>query len=163
MEQIEKQYTQEDYPAVELAYPIALSSYESIVKRIDALETRSQTIMAFAATLTVAVPGITAGRGLTFRSGWFITAIVLFCIANIIGVISRLKGDIALLSPFKIYQTELHKTEWEFKKDAIYWAGVNFEHNNSIVLQRHSLVILMSFIFLLEAAALAVWAASGLI
>jgi hypothetical protein len=78
-------------------------------------------------------------------------------------VISRLKGDIALLSPFKIYQTELHKTEWEFKKDAIYWAGINFEHNNNIVLQRHRLVILMSFIFLMEAAVLAVWVASGLI
>lgn len=162
MKQAENQSPQNQYPAVELAYPLAIASYESILKRIDALENRTQTLMAFAATLTVAVPAMTAGRGLKFSSGWFITALVLFGIANIIGVISRLKGDIALLSPQKIYQTELHKPDWEFKKDAIYWAGENFAHNNALILKRHRIIIYMSLIFFAEALALAVWAAGSL-
>lgn len=162
MEQFEGLQIEKDYPAVELAYPIAIASYENIIKRVDALENRTQNLMAFAATLTVAIPAMTAGRGLTYRSGWFITALILFGLANIVGITSRLKGDIALLSPQRIYQTELHKLDWEFKKDAIYWAGENFAHNNNVILGRNRLVILMSIIFLAEAAVLAVWASGSI-
>jgi hypothetical protein len=160
MEQVKSESISGLFPSVELAYPIAVASYESIIKRIDALENRTQTMMAFAATLTVAIPAMTAGRGLTFRSGWFITALVLFAVANVIGVVSRLRGDLLLLSPKVLFDNYLVCSDWEFKKETIFWAGNNFSHNNTLLLQRHRLVVWMNIIFSLEAVALAVWAAA---
>lgn len=162
MSELTLEQLQKDYPAVELVYPIAVSSYETIIKRIDALEARTQTIMAFAATLTVAIPSLTAGRGLSFRSGWFITALLLFVVALTLGMVSRLKGRITVLSPKNLYDNDLGKGEWEFKKDTIYYAGINFRHNNQLLLWRNQLVVWMSLIFCLEAVALAVWAAGAI-
>ena len=162
MEQVKIESVSDLFPSVELAYPIAVASYENIIKRIDALETRTQTMMAFAATLTVAIPAMTAGRGLKFTSGWFITALILFAIANAIGTISRLKGDLKLLSPKVLFDDYLACSDWEFKKETIYWAGENFSHNNNLLLERHRLVVWMNVIFSLEAAVLSVWAAAAI-
>lgn len=153
---------QENYPSVELAYPIAIASYETALKRLDALDNRVQTLMTFAATVMLAVPAVAANKGLSFKSGWFITALVLFLIANAFGIAARLRGHICLLSPETLYNEYLGLSEWEFKKDAIYWAGVNFKHNNNLILHRHRLMVMMLIFFLLEVEALAVWVAATL-
>ncbi len=156
--QAEKQSLQKRFPAVDLAYPIALSAYETILKRLDALDNRVQTTMAFAATITLAIPAITTGKGLTFRSHWFVAALVFYGIGNIIGVIARLKGMIVLPSPKEIFENYLDLSEWEFKKDTIFWAGENYRNNNKLLLLRSRLLNVMSLFFGAEVVSLAVWA-----
>jgi hypothetical protein len=50
------------YPGVELAYPLAASSYDVALKRFDAMDGRLQTILAFIVATSAAVPALAAGR-----------------------------------------------------------------------------------------------------
>ena len=149
----------DQYPAVELAYPLAQNAFETIFKRVDALENRIQSVMTVAVTITLAVPVATSGKGLSYREPLFVTGMVLFIIAISVGMTARLRGEFRVVDPTILYQESLHKSEWEFKKDLIYWLGVNLNHNNALLLQRASLLNWMSFLLAAEAVALAAWAA----
>lgn len=152
---------QEKYPSVELAYPLAIDAYKTALGRLDALDNRVHTIMAFSATVTLAIPVLTAGEGLQFTSGWFISSMIFFLIANTLGIVARIKGTIHLISPQVIFESYLDLSEWEFKKDTIYWSGKNYVHNNKVLMSRNLLLIFMVVIFFLEVVALAVWATAG--
>lgn len=145
----------EDYPSVELAYPIALSSYETLLKRVDAQESRAQAFLAFVVAITVAVPAIASAGGISLKSTWFFVAISLFVLSALINVFGRLHGDIYLINPARVYETELHKTPWQFRKDAIYFAGQDYQRNNALILRRHRLSVWMMAVFVAEVAALA--------
>lgn len=143
-----------DYPSVELAYPVALSSYETLLKRIDAQESRAQAFLAFVVAITVAVPAIASAGGISLKSPWFFVAVSLFVISALINVFGRLHGDIYLVDPGRVYETELHKTPWEFRKDAIFFAGQDFQRNNALIWRRHRLSVWMMALFVAEVAAL---------
>lgn len=49
------------YPSVELAYPFVKDSYDVLLKRIDALDGKIQTVISLALTVTLAIPVITVG------------------------------------------------------------------------------------------------------
>lgn len=149
-----------EYPGVELAYPLALASYDVAQKRYDALDNRLQTLIAAAVTISLAVPVLGQSRGLSFHSKWFIGAAGCFIAAMVLGVHARLSGKLEVINPMKMYRNWLHLSEWEFKKDAIYRAGEAFNENKRAI-DAKSRYGLLSFIgFLLEAILLAAWAAS---
>lgn len=150
---------QEQYPAVELAYPIALASYETVSKRADALDSRAQTLITFFSTITMAFPAITAGKGLSFRSPWFLGGMILFAVANAFGLLARLRGRLIVLDPKNIFDHYLTDNDWEFKKNTIFFAGENFQHNNKLILRRAFYLNLSCLFFAVEALALAAWAA----
>ena len=68
----------ENYPGIELAYPIAVESYEVAVKRLDLMDGRLQTILMFAATLMVAVASVGTARKADFQSLWFYLGMAFF-------------------------------------------------------------------------------------
>ncbi len=45
----------QEYPSVDLAYPFAISAYDLAQKRLDAMESRLQTLIGFAATATLGI------------------------------------------------------------------------------------------------------------
>src|SRR5688572_21643982 len=71
----------ETYPGVELAYPIAVASYDVALRRLDVMDGRLQTLMAFIVAVSAAVPSIAANRGIQFRSYWFYAALISFVLA----------------------------------------------------------------------------------
>jgi hypothetical protein len=161
MEPQKESFSAADYPAVELAYPIALSSYETFLKRLDALDGRVQTTQAFIVTVTLAIPAIAANKGLPFSSFWFWLALAAFALTNAFAFLARLQGTITLLHPQVLYDEYLSDTDWEFKKNLIYWAGQHVECNNQVLLLRARLLLWACLIFLVEVVALVVWVAAG--
>jgi hypothetical protein len=83
---------EQTYPSVDLAYQIAVASYDSAVKRLDTIDGRIQTILAFIVSVTVAVPSIGGARGISFNSVWFISAVVVTVAAIGIGIYAPTGG-----------------------------------------------------------------------
>lgn len=161
MENTNQQIIEATYPGVELAYPIALSSYETFLKRLDALDGRIQTTQAFLVTITLALPAIAASKNIKFASTWFLVALGAFALSNILTIVARLKGTIILLHPSVLYDEYLSYTDWEFKKNVIYWAGRHVDHNNQVLALRARLLTGACFTFLVEAVALVVWVSAN--
>jgi hypothetical protein len=148
------------YPSVDLAYNLAVASYDSIVKRLDAMDGRLQTMLAFSATTTAVVPTVANARGLTFRSWWLYLALTSFVLQLIIGTVARSAGSIRLLKPESFYLKWLHKSTWEFKKDLIYWAGKDFNDNATLLERRWRSTVLISLLYFIEVFLLLVWVAA---
>jgi hypothetical protein len=76
---------EQQYPGVELAYPIALDSYRVAQNRWEAVDVRIQSLLAVAATVTLATPAVFAAVGIGVRRDWFIAAIVCFVVGASVG------------------------------------------------------------------------------
>ena len=74
---------------------------------------------------------------------------------------SRL-GDLILLDPSKLYDQSLYLTEWEFKKDVVYFAGQHFANNQALANRKATLSRIMSLMFAVEVVALLIWLARNL-
>jgi hypothetical protein len=148
------------YPSVDLAYQIAVDSYDALVKRVDSIDGRLQTMLALFATVTATVPVIGAARGLSFRSNWFYGALAAMVFATIMTAAARLAGHVELLDPNKLnIDFWLRRSEWEFKNLIIQAAGQAFAANKSLVSRKWLCTILVTITFFLGAACLALWAA----
>lgn len=154
-----EQFSESDFPGIELAYPIARESYEVLIKRLDGLDGRIQSMIAYASTVTLAIPAITAGKGLSYKSPLFIAAMIIFVAAISIGIYARLRGVIKIVSPRILFEHHLNSSEWQFKKDFIFYAGENQDLNNKLMFWRSKMLNLMSFLLLVEVVLLAAWAA----
>ena len=51
----------------------------------------------------------------------------------LIGAVARAYGGLKLLGVQRIYEEWLERTDWEFKRSAVYWAGSHFERNSDLV------------------------------
>jgi len=163
MKKVRSPITPEDqYPSVDLAYQIAVDSYDAAIKRIDSIDGRLQTLLTFAGTIGVAVPSAGVSRGLvSFRSPWLYLAILSFVLAIIVGSYARFSGTIRLLDPGVFYQKWLHFSPWEFKKNLIFFAAEDFECNTKLGKRNWDLSIVVLILFLLEVAFLVLWVAKA--
>jgi hypothetical protein len=155
------QTLEQQFPSVELAYPLAVAAYDSATKRLDSIDGRLQTILAFIVTVSVIVPSIAAGRGVSFQSGWFYAALIVFIVAIGIGIWARLTGDVRLLSPSNLFQEWLSDSEWQFKKDMIYHAGQDFDKNMKLALLKWRCSVAVTLLFVLQAVCQTVWVLSA--
>jgi hypothetical protein len=151
----------EKYPGVELAYDLSVDACESIIKRLDVMDGRLQTILAFAATTTAIVPSVANSRGLTFRSKWLYAALALFVVQLLVGTIARSFGYIKLIRPHVLWDRWLEKDPWSFKKDYVFFAKQHFDHNAALLRRRWWLMLLISFLFFVEVILLVVWIAAA--
>jgi len=149
------------YPGVEIAFDLTVDSCESIIKRLDVMDGRLQTILAFAATTTAIVPSVANSRGLTFRSNWLYAALGLFVAQLLIGTITRSFGYIKLVRPHVLWDRWLEKEPWVFKKDYVFFAKQHFDHNANLLRRRWWLMLLISFLFFIEVILLVAWIATA--
>lgn len=151
------------WPSVAKAHEFVLPSYNWMIARVEAADSRIHNLGAFIATVSLAVP--TLNRGLTsqldFGSIWFVSAMVLALAAIIIAVFARSAGAILLPSPGNLYKTSLHLSEHEFQLDQIYFAGDAFEKNRALVKGKADAVAWMSGCFVLELVSLLLWLVRG--
>ena len=156
-----------EWPSVDLAYGIVAPSYDWIQARFDSVERRIQTFLGFTATLTLGLPAlvIAVENDADVTSWWFIAAMTTAVLTLAIGIAAKLVSGatgIWFLSPANLYERWLHYSEWEFKKNAIYWAGRHFEANVSRINTMGWLLTGMTFLFALEVIFLLVWAITSL-
>ena len=148
--------TSGDTSSVDLAYDIAVASYDAAVKRLDSIDSRIQTLLAFAVSASAVVFSATAGR-IPFHSLWFYGALTFLLASVSFGIYARWYGDIWLLKPNVFYERWLNKDSDTFKRDLIYWAGCDFIDNMNLVDRKWRLSIAVILFFSLEVACLAVW------
>jgi len=147
------------YRSVDLAYDIAIGSYDVLTKRLDSMDVRLQTMLALFATVTAAIPAIAANRGLSFHSWWFYTAIGTMALATIITAIARLMGEVNVLDPSRLSDDVLAQSEWEFRIQVIKHAGPAFTANKNLVHNKWTLTVLITVLFFLGAGCMAFWVA----
>ena len=147
------------WPGVHIAYDFVPWSYTWILQRLDAVDSRMQTLQAFAATITLGAPILAASvvKDVDFRSAWFALALVAFVAVIVIGAVARAWGSVTLITPKVLYDKWLDYPEWEFKKNAIYVAGQHFEANRSLVNRKGWAGLAMTLLLLLEVAFLLAW------
>src|SRR5262245_46284805 len=108
-----------DYPGVELAYPIALGSYETAINRFDAVDSKLNTLLTVAVTVSLAVPIWGNAKNLSFRSCWLIAAALCFVGGTVTVTCARLTGTLFLPDPRILYDSYLDLDQWNFKRHMI--------------------------------------------
>ncbi|HKO42691.1 MAG TPA: hypothetical protein VJU84_05350 [Pyrinomonadaceae bacterium] len=151
-----EELNKEKYPGVELAYPLAATSYDVALKRLDAMDGRLQTILAFIVATSAAVPALGAGR-IHFRSWYFYAAVVCFALAVLGGTLARLLGKVKVLVPRHAFNHWLHKPDWEFKMDFINQAAIDFEQNATTIERKWRCSLALTLLFFVQTAFLAAW------
>jgi len=149
------------FPSVELAYPIAVTAYEVALKRLDTMDGRLQTIVAFAVSVYGGFVSFASGSRISFASCWFLVATLLCIFAVGLGIYGRLSGNVRMLKPSHLYAEWLSDNKWEFQKDMIYHAGKAFDENMSLVASKWRTSVYVTVLFAIEVAGLTVWVLVG--
>lgn len=145
--------------ALDLAYPLAIESYKESERRLDVIEKRLQDLLAFAVSVTLGVTALLAGK-INFHNGWFVAAIACWLVGFVIGVLTRLGGQIALISPQFLYDRYLGYSDAHFKLAFVGWAGKAHKINADMIRRKASLTAISFILFLAEALLLTICVAS---
>ena len=100
-------------------------------------------------------------KNVELASVWFIAAMVAAVLTLALGIAAKIvsgSSGIWFLSPASLYDRWLHYSEWEFKKNAIYWAGQHFNANVSRINIMGWILTGMIALFSIEVILLLVWA-----
>jgi hypothetical protein len=154
---IETSLQESEYPAVELAYPIALGSYEALTKRLDSLDGKLQTTLNMFVTMCLAFVSLAGARGVKFNSGWFLAIAIIFAVSITVGLTGRLVGKIDTIHPLKLFNDYLGNSPWEFKKDMIWAAGQSFTKNSMLLERRWRYCVALTVFLVVQAVVMTAW------
>ena len=116
---------EKEYPSVDLAYDLAVQSYDSIRQRWDSINSLFHSLLSVAITLTLTIPVLSKALNLSLEAYWVIAALVVFVLAAVFCLWGRLSGTLLMINPQELYEKYLGWSHWKFKKNIIYWAGEN--------------------------------------
>jgi len=147
------------YPSVDLAYEFVKPSYDWMLNRIEAMNSKIQGLLTLATAITAAMPILTKAMfdNVDFKSVWFLGAIAIYVLLTIIGIGGLRKGEVKLIHPKHLYDKWLSDTQWEFRKNVVYFAGQHLEHNKKIVDAKSRLRDIMNWLLLGELIMVFVW------
>lgn len=153
------QRPEDKWPGILFAYDFVKPSYDWMATRLEAAVSRSQALLTFAATITLGFPvlGAAVSRGISFRSIWFLVAIASFFALVVAGLVARHTGDLVLLDPGELYRRCASMSEWEFKRQALYYAGEAFDENVTVTNRKMRLGTAMSVLLVVETLSFLVW------
>ena len=152
---------EDKWPAVEAAYDFVVPSYQMLMSRFEAADTRLTTLLTLVSTLTLSAPILAKAvqKDISFKSPFFIVGAVCFIAAVVLGTLGRVKGSIQLPDPMVFHQTGLHESSWTFKKNAVYFAGLAFKANSKAVRLKGTLAFTVLVALLLEIGSFVAWVA----
>jgi hypothetical protein len=153
----------EHWPGVQPAQVFVLPSYQWMVARFEAADSRIQTLVTFVTTVTFAVPTLARALrpDLPLNSGWVVGAVAAGVSVVIVGLVARLRGILVLPGPTMFYEKWLGFSESEFQRNALYFAGKHFESNRQTVNRKAVAVAIMGGLFVGELALFLIWAATA--
>jgi hypothetical protein len=151
----------DDYPGVEAAQMFIVPSYQWMLSRLEAADSRINTLLTFIATTTFGVPTLAQAvwPEIPLDAPWLIVALLLALFIVGFGLRARTKGGILLPHPTTLFDRWLGKSERGFQKDALYFAGQHFEANRVLVEWKAAAVNRMSGLFIVELVLLYLWIA----
>ncbi len=147
------------YPSVDLAHELVKPSYDWMVTRLEAINSKIQGLLTLADTVTAALPIITKAlfSDIAFSSPWFYVAMAAFAFLVVTGIVGLRIGSIMLLSPKILYDKYLHYSHWEFKQKVIYWAGEHFDKNKKLIDKKAYFRDAMTIFLLVEILCICLW------
>lgn len=149
-----------EYPSAEIAYELAIKSYELSERRFLIVEGRNEKILSYVSSLTLVVVAFLAGSNspnLNLRSFFFVTALVFGVLSLINSLVVMLFGRIILIDITKIKDMWLHLEEIDFKKEMLVKAGNDFDRNYKVVMRKAFLTSISALLFVLEITFLIIW------
>ena len=151
--------SEREWPGVAPAQAYVLPSYQWMVARYEAADSRIQSLLTFVATVTFAVPTLSRAirPEIPLRSRWFICAVGIAVLVAGIGLYARLTGSLVLPSPAALWQTSMKLSTWEFQRDAFYFAGQHYEANRKIVNRKAAAAGIMVVLFACELLLMLIW------
>ena len=159
--ELTNQQLEAQYPGIEYAYPIAVSSYELALKRLDAIDGRLQTMLAFIVAVSAIVPAVAVPRGIHFRANMFYMALGIFAFTLAFGIFARIFGRIYVVTPKKLHDHWLYKPRWTFQFHYIVRAADDFRRNNRLIKFKWWSMVVISLLFCAQAVCLAAWVMAG--
>ena len=147
------------YPSVDLAYEFAKSSYDWMLNRYEAINSKIQGLLTLATAVTAAMPILAKAlfNNVDFQSVWFYGVIVTYILLVTIGIYGLSMGRIKLVHPKNLYEKWLSDSAWEFKKNIIYFGGQDFEDNKKIIEAKSRLRNIMNILLLGELLTIIYW------
>jgi hypothetical protein len=154
--------TPEDkWPAVMVAYDFVMPSYSLLVSRFEAADTRLTILLTFAATVTLGAPVLAKAMqpNIEFMSPRFLSAVASAMLSVGLGIAARVRGRLTLPNPKKVYNENLHESEWAFRKNALYFAGQHFDLNADAIRRKGNWAIAAALLIILEIILFLPWIA----
>jgi hypothetical protein len=150
---------EQEKPGVAPAQAFVIPSYQWMLSRIEAADSRIHTLMTFVATVTFSVPTLVRAiwPEIPLESPPLVLALLLALSIWAFGLHARTKGGIQLPHPQRFYDRWLGKSEWQFQHDALYFAARAFEQNRRLVEWKADAVNRMSGLFAVELLLLFLW------
>lgn len=151
----------DQWPSIHEAYAFVMPSYQWLVARFEAADTRLTALLTFVAPLTLGVPVLArmVRPELSFTSPLFLVALVAFVLAAAVGVTARVSGHLVLPNPGFLYEHTLHESPLEFQKNALYFAGQHFTANAHAIDLKSRCAAVVLVAFLVEILAFIAWVA----
>jgi hypothetical protein len=153
----------DEWPAVATAYDFVVPSYQMLMSRFEAADTRLTSLLTLASSLTLGAPILAraVNKDISFVSPFFLIAVLWFVIGSLLGVFGRISGRITLPNPMVFHQTALHESVWTFKKNAVYFAGLAFQANANAIERKGKIALGVTVTLLFEIMCLVVWVGLG--
>jgi hypothetical protein len=150
------------FPGVDRAYDFVVPSYQLLVARFEAADGRLNNLVTFISSMVVGLPVFARAvrPEANFASPLFLVAIAVLVVAAMVGISVRLSGRLKLVDPTVLYREALQETEWEFKKNAIFYAGRHFTANADAIDRKGDGALITSLLMLVALVIAAAWLAS---
>ena len=154
---------QDERPGVDLAYGLMQSSYDSIMNRLNAVESRIQAVMVFSASFFFTAPILvtTSESDITLNSAIFYLAGLAALLNLIIGTLTRAFGKLKLARVYGDVQEWFDLPEYWFKVYAVEEAATHYRINVKTVNRKGNIAIAMTGVFIVEIVFLASWVFSN--
>ena len=148
-----------EFPGLGPAQAFILPSYQWMLTRLEAADSRLQGLVTFTITVTLAFSA--ANRAIrpdiSYDSGWFLAAMATAMVIVIAGLVARLYGVVTLADPEKVYDKWLRYSEWEFQTRALYFAGQHFKANRSLIRVKSAFLAILTALFAVELLMFLIW------
>jgi len=144
-------------PSVDLAYPLALTSYDVAQKRLEAVEKRLQEILGFAVTISLGTIALFANKNYVFTS-WLFWAAMAACLSGlVIGTYARVQGYLVLIKPSVLQEKYVALPEPVFKSYFIETAAKHWGINAGLVNRKGKFTSVAVVCFVAEIILLILW------
>ena len=153
-------FSPENMPGLDLAYGFVQPSYQWLLSRFEAGNTRLQTMQTVIAGVSLAVPAFARllDKTVSFADARFVFAVVAFLTAMVVGVVGRQTGTVRLVHPKALRDSWLRLPAAQFKYNALGWAAEHFDRNAAAVEGKWRYAWAIFTLFLIELVLLLSWA-----
>lgn len=150
---------EQKWPGILHAYEFVRASFDWSLQQKEAATDRLQSLLTYSATLTFAAPVVAKAinEDTDYESPFFVTALVLFGLISLAGIVLRSRVQVDLISANKLYDDFSGLSEWDFKKNMLSHAGNIQDRNLQSLNTLADRTTYLSFLFGAEVLLLAIW------